>query len=369
MKIRRIDIFHVAMPLVYPFRTAFGNTERIESVLVRMHTDSACGWGEAAAWEHPAYCPEWAAGQYLLTRERLAPLLVGQSIPSGEDLQQLLRPFKGNCFAKAALDLAWWDLHARTLGQPLWKLLGGKGPFVEVGADLGVMESVGLLLNEIEKAINAGFKRIKLKYRPGWDLEMISEVRRAFPADIFHVDCNSAYTLNDLPMLRRLDEFDLKMIEQPLMHDDLIDHATLQRQISTPICLDESITSPDRARQAIEICACRWINIKHGRVGGITNALKIHDLCEKAGVACWIGGMLESAVGQNHSIALATLSNIRYPSDIFPSNRFYGEDLARPQIDCCAPSQIKAQDADGIGVEPDQQLLDRLTIQQSRISS
>jgi O-succinylbenzoate synthase len=369
MRIDRIEIHRVAMPLICPFRTAFGNDACIESVLVKICSGDACGWGEAAPWQNPAYSGEWAAGVFLLLRERLAPAVVGKTIESGDELQRLLAPVKDNRFAKAALDLAWWDLSARRHGKPLWQAVGGKWPVVDVGADIGVMESIDALLAEIGNAVDAGFKRVKLKYRPGWEIDVVREARAAFPTAVFHVDCNSAYTLNDLPMLRKLDAFHLAMIEQPLMHDDLVDHATLARELQTPICLDESITSADKARQAIEIGACRWINIKHGRVGGITNALKVHDIARQAGVGCWIGGMLESAVGQSFAIALATLANIKYPADIFPTGRFYHRDLAERAIELCGPSQIRAFDGGGIGIAPDERMLAQCGIERADISS
>jgi O-succinylbenzoate synthase len=367
MTIDRIDIFRVAMPLIYPFRTAFGNDECIESVLVKLTSGGISGWGEAAAWRNPAYSGEWAQGMLLLIRERLAPLVIGKTVESGDELQRQLLPIKDNRFAKAAIDLAWWDLHAQSRNQPLWKTLGGAGPVVAVGADLGVMESIDALLSEIGIAVEAGYQRVKLKYRPGWEIEVISVVRKAFPKTVFHVDCNSAYALADLPMLKKLDNFDLAMIEQPLAHDDLIDHATLAKSLNTPICLDESITTPDKARQAIEIGACQWINIKHGRVGGITHALKIHDIAKQAGIGCWIGGMLESAVGQSFAIALASLSNIQYPADIFPTSRFYQRDLGKRPIELAGPSQVRAFDGPGIGVAPDEQRLAECTLEQATL--
>ena len=353
MKIDSIEIVRVAMPLVYPFRTAFGDDDTIESVLVRVSSGEQYGWGESASWKYPAYSPECSIGQFIVSRDFIAPLLLGRDICSGQALQERLSGIKGNYFAKAAFDLAWWDLHAKCLGKPLWKVLGGKDPTVEVGADFGVMESVDLLIETIASANRQGYKRIKLKYRPGWGLDMIEAVRKAFPDIVVHIDCNSAYTLDDLDMFKRLDRYDLAMIEQPLPHDDLMDHATLQAHIYTPVCLDESITSPDKARKAIQIKACRWVNIKPGRVGGITYALSIHHICQEAGIPCWIGGMLESAVGASHCLALATLPNIRYPSDIFPSERFYKKDLSAPPMKHSAPSLFRASMNPGVGAEPD----------------
>lgn len=352
------------MPLIYPFRTAFGNDDVIESVLVCLSDGENVGWGESACWRAPAYCSECAATQFIISKDSIAPLLVRREISSGRELQERLRVIKGNQFAKAAFDLAWWDLSAKERKLPLWKCLGGRRAVVDAGADFGVMEGIGQLMEAIAGANAAGYKRIKLKYRPGWDLGMIKEVRAGFPDTVIHVDCNSAYTLADTEMFRELDKYRLAMIEQPLAHDDLIDHATLQSKLRTPICLDESITSVDKARQAIEIKACRWVNIKHGRVGGMTNAVEINRICEERGIPCWVGGMLESAVGASHAIALATLENIKYPSDIFPCSRFYKRDLGVPSIEHSAPGQFKAPEEPGAGAVPDEDLLRERTLQQ-----
>ena len=363
MHIDVIETFRVRMPLIYPFRTAFGDDAVIESILVRMRSGEKYGWGESAPWTAPAYSPEFAAGSFRVIRDFLAPRLVGKEIGSGAQLQQQLAPVKGNFFAKAALDLAWWDLQARATARPLCRLLGGFRETVDVGADFGIMDSIPQLLEAVSGALAAGFKRVKLKYRPGWELDMVAAVRREFPTATFHVDCNSAYTLDDLPMFRRLDEYGLVMIEQPLMHDDLVDHATLQRQIRTPICLDESITSAAKARKAIELKACGWVNIKPGRVGGLTHALAIHDVCRDAGIPCWVGGMLESAVGASHCLALATLDNFTYPSDVFPSDRFFHPDLAEPPMQLSGPGQMRVQTAPGCGAEPDPGRLARQMIE------
>lgn len=368
MHITAIDLYHVNMPLIYPFRTAFGNDDAIESVFVKLTTDDGYGWGESAPWRLPAYSPEWAAGVFLLLREVLAPRVLGQEITSSQELSARLAGVKGNPFAKAALDAAWWDLHARAQGLPLWRTLGGTQNPVPVGADFGVMETIDALLAEIDTAVKAGFKRVKLKYRPGWELEMVAAVRDAFPDTVFHVDCNSAYRLDALPMFKQLDRYNLAMIEQPLANDDLVDHATLQAALATPVCLDESITGPEAARKAIQIGACRWVNIKPGRVGGITNAVAVHDVCRDAGIPCWIGGMLESALGGMICVALATLPNIRYPSDIFPTSRFYHRDLSQPDLALSGPSEFTAPDTPGTGAEPDPDRLAEFTVQRASLS-
>jgi len=369
MRIDSIAIYRVAMPLVYPFRTAFGDTAVIESVLVKMRSGDEVGWGETAPWGSPTYSPEWAAGVYIVLRDWLAPQLCGQDIETGERLQARLAPFKGNPFAKAALDLAWWDLQAKLKGKPLWKLIGGISDIAEVGADFGAMETIEALLKTIEGAVESGFKRVKLKFRPGWDLDMVKAVRHAFPTAVFHVDCNSGYRLSDHRIFEALDAYHLAMIEQPLAHDDLLDHAKLQRKIKTPICLDESITSPEKARKAIEMGACRWINVKLGRTGGISPALEIVRLAEMAEIPCWVGGMLESAVGAAHCQALATLPNMKYPSDVFPSSRFYKKDLAEPELVLSGPSQIKAFPGPGIGCAPEPGRLTAQTIESCRMGT
>lgn len=367
MRIDRIDLYHVAMPLIEPWRTAYGEDAVVESLLVKMTSGALCGWGESSPLAAPTYSPEWAAGIFASARTFLAPRLIGQELASGAQLQERLGIFKGNYFAKGGLDLAWWDLHARQLGQPLYRVLGGAEPTVTVGADFGVSDSIDILLKKVGAAVAAGFRRIKLKFRPGWDIPMVRAVRQAFPDTIIHIDCNSGYRLEDVAIFRALDEFNLAMFEQPLGHDDVLDHAALQKQVRTPICLDESITSLDRTRQALALDACRLVNIKPGRVGGLTHALAIHDLCHRQGIPCWVGGMLESAVGVAHCIALATLPGFTYPADIFPTSRFYRQDLAEPAIELCGPSQVRALEQPGIGTVPDPERLTTLTQEHAAI--
>lgn len=367
MLIDRIDLYHVAMPLLTPWRTAYGEDTVIESVLVKMSGAGMSGWGEASPLAAPTYSPEWAAGVFQTMRTWLAPRLVGQDISSGEQLQQRLSLFKGNPFAKGGLDLAWWDLQARLRGEPLYRVLGGTRSTVAVGEDFGVMDSTAELLDKVGAALAAGFPRVKLKFRPGWDLAMVQAVRHAYPKAVLHIDCNSGYRLADVPLFRALDEFGLAMYEQPLTHDDLLDHAELQKQVRTPICLDESITSVDRAMKALRMDACRYVNIKPGRVGGLTNAVAIHDLCQRQRVPCWVGGMLESAVGAAHCLALATLPGFTYPADIFPSRRFYRQDLAEPEIVLSGNSSIQALEAPGIGTAPNADRLAAMTLEHAAV--
>ncbi|MEO1996247.1 MAG: o-succinylbenzoate synthase, partial [Planctomycetaceae bacterium] len=309
---------------------------------------------------------EWAGSAFALARDWLAPAIVNQEIASGRHLQDRLALFKGNPFAKAVLDTAWWSLFSRLQNQPLHRVLGGRRDCIPVGADFGVMDHVDDLLTAMRGAVDDGFPRIKLKFRRGWDLDMLRQVREHFPSQTIHIDCNSGYRLEDIDMFRQVDEFELAMIEQPLAHDDLLDHAKLQASIRTPICLDESVTHPRRAEQAIESQSCQYVNIKPGRVGGLTNAVQIHDLCLAAGIPCWVGGMLESATGAALCIALGTLENFTYPADIFPSSRFYHQDLAEPAVELeRSPNQAPMARAVAELPEPRPDQLARRTVQQA----
>jgi len=353
MKIEAIDIYHVRMPLIEPWRTAYGSDDAVESVLVRLRSDGIVGWGESCPLAMPCYSPEYAEGVFTLIKNCLAPRLLGKTIPSGAALQSALKIFKGNYFAKAALDNAWWDLYATSLNKPLYAVLGGKRRTVSTGADFGVRDSVDALVELVGEAVHTGAPRVKLKFAPGWDMPVLEKIRTHYPKAVFHIDCNSAYTLQDMPLFKDLDRFRLAMIEQPLTFDDLGDHAILQREIETPICLDESINSLHRTQQAIAMKACRWINIKPGRVGGLTVAKEIHDLCACNHIPCWVGGMLESALGVMQCAALATLPNFKYASDLFPSSRFYVKDLSSPSVTLSSPWEITLPESPGSGAYPE----------------
>lgn len=368
MRIERIDLYHVAMPLIEPWRTAYGEDAAVHAVLCRMSSGSLAGWGESAPFAAPCYSPEWAGGAFAVARDWLAPAVLGQTISTGAELQKRMAIYKGNPFAKAALDNAWWSLCSRDRNQPLHVILGATRSQVSIGADFGVTDSIDELLNNIGAAVSRGFPRIKLKFRPGWDLPMIEAVRHAFPQPTIHIDCNSGYRIEDLDLFCQLDQFELAMIEQPLAHDDLLDHAKLQKQIKTPVCLDESIKHIRTARQAIELGSCRYINIKPGRVGGLTNAVAIHDACHQAGIPCWVGGMLESSTGSAHCIALAMLENFTYPADIFPSRRFYREDMSDPPVDLDANPEVASVSAFNELPEPVEERLARCQLQHATLS-
>lgn len=352
MRIDDISVFHVAMPLLEPWKTSFGEMRCVDTVLVRLSSEGETGWGEASPYAMPQFCPEWAGGCFQLIANVFRPLLAGQDVASAQDLQARLRPFKGNHFAKAAVDLAWWDLSTRLAGVSLWRAIGGETPEIAVGADIPVQADHRRMLALVAAALEAGYPRVKLKFRPDSGVAMVEAVRSAFPDAVVHIDCNAGFTLDDLPLFQALDSLGLAMIEQPLASNDLVDHARLQAALQTPICLDESITSLDRARKAIDLDAARVLNIKHGRVGGLTNAVAIAAHCRARGIPFWIGGMLESAVGQGPSMALATLPGVSYAADIFPDGRLYGRELSAPAIRLSAPGHMTVSDAPGCGFRP-----------------
>ncbi|MDG1738612.1 MAG: o-succinylbenzoate synthase [Paracoccaceae bacterium] len=368
MRLTALDFYHVEMPYHVPWVTSFGSSSSTESVLVRMETDAGFGWAETAPSKAAQYSSEFTLGTYRLLTDVIGPALIGQDLPSSTVLQDLMAGVKGNKFAKSVIDIAWWDTHARTLSTPLWQMIGGVTPRVPVGADLTISPSIDTTLREVGEALDAGFLRIKLKYGLTSSPELVRRIRDAYPEATIHVDCNACFTLDDLPMFKELDDCGLKMIEQPLAFDDIVDHAMLQKELQTPLCLDESITSLERARKAVELNACGWVNIKVGRVGGITPSMQIHDFLQEKNIPCWIGGMLESALGQGASLALATLPNVKYPSDVFPTTRFFASDLARPEIELSGPSTITAPEIPGLGFEPDPDALARMTLCHKRLS-
>lgn len=342
MKIDRLEIYHVRLPLKKPWRTAYGEDADIESVLVKAFSGETSAWAETTPLAEPTYCNEWAGGVAHTIEHVLAPRVVGREWDTPEQLNALLDRFRGNSFAKAGIDIAWWALQARLEGVPLRKLLGGERDEIASGHDFGVEDTIDILLAEIQDAIDKGYPRIKLKIRPGWDLGVMQTVRSHWPDYTFHVDCNSGYTLDDIGMFKRLDALNLAMFEQPLGNEDLADHAELQRQVGTPVCLDESVRNLWSARQAIKLGSCRMINIKPGRVGGLTTAKAIHDLAAENGIPCWVGGMLESAIGVGVLIELATLSNFTYPNDVIASERLYKQDVTDPEVTESRVGMIRA---------------------------
>ena len=332
VRIDRLDVYRVAMPLRQPWRAAHGEDADVHSVLVRATSGEHFGWSESAPFFAPTYLAESAGGVFYHVSEIFGPHVVGREYETAGDVNERLSVFKGNTFAKAAIEIAWWTLQVKMTGMPLHRLLGGRTRDVSVGIELGIPDSIDTLLGNVQDAVDAGFPRVKLKVAPGWDLDVLRVVRGAFPDTTFHIDCNSSYTLDDLPLFKEIDRLGLVFIEQPLGYADILDHAELARQIETPICLDESIVGVRVTEQALQVGACSYVNIKPARVGGLANAVAIHDLCRDAGVPVWIGDMLESAVGAAICVELATLDNFTYPGDVSPSSRFYERDLGVPGL-------------------------------------
>jgi O-succinylbenzoate synthase len=351
--IERVELRTVRLPLNEPFETSFGRIDSRLIVLVAVTSGGETGWGEVVAAEQPLYSYETVGTALHVIRDYLAPAILGEPLRDISDLAQRLAPFRGHNMAKAGLELAFMDLCARLRFQSLSHLIGGTRERIPVGVSLGIQPSIDLLLDRVDRYLGLGYQRIKLKIKPGWDISIVREVRRRNPDILLSVDANAAYTLADLDHLRVLDDFGLLMIEQPLEHDDLMDHAQLQSKLSTAICLDESITGIKRAKQALDLGSCRIINIKIGRVGGYSQALGIHDLCYDQGIPVWCGGMLESGIGRAHNIALASLPGFVLPGDISASSRYFARDLIVPEVTVSAGGTVIAPLGPGLGFNVD----------------
>jgi O-succinylbenzoate synthase len=326
IRLEQITLREIRMPLVHFFETSFDRITERCIVLVEVQSDGVSGWGEVTAGESPFYNEEWTGSAWLILRDFVAPRVMNHTFENAAHVGARSAHIRGHLMARGGLEAAVWDLEARMLGKPLYQHVGqgAQGAAhreIPCGVSIGIQDSVPQLLQKIETELAAGYQRIKMKIKPGWDVEVIREVRRRFPDILLMADANSAYTLADAPMLQRLDEFNLMMIEQPLAHDEIIDHAKLQAQLRTPICLDECIRSAHQAEQAIAMQAGRIINIKLGRVGGFAAARRVHDVAQSAGIPVWCGGMLESGIGRAHNIALATLPNFTLPGDVSASKR------------------------------------------------
>ena len=371
MRVDAIDVYWVRVPLAFVWKTSYADQHATDTILVRLQSGGLHAWGESCPPFIPAYSAEHTLATFHTVREHLAPRVVGQDVGSAEELLACFDFVKGNQFARAALEIAWWVLEAKRRGVPLHVALGGKGDSVRVGADFGVQDSLDMLLEKIQIAIDAGYPRIKLKFRPGWDLDMVAAVRVTFPRFPFHVDCNAGFTLADLEMFRALDRYELAMIEQPLADDgmSLVNHAELQSKIGTPVCLDESAHSLAHVQAAIRLGACRVVNIKMARVGGLAASRDIQALCAQHAIPCWVGGMLETAIGGQICAELATLPNFTYPGDVFPSAYFYGEDLGKPEVVLSGRGEIATSRVPGIPQEPDPDLLARWTVQHARFTA
>jgi O-succinylbenzoate synthase len=369
LKLDRIVLRHLQMPLVHFFETSFSRTYNRDILIVEAVSEGLSGWGEITAGENPFYNEEWTESAWLIARDYVAPRLVGRDLAGAADVDALTRHIRGHNMARGGVEAAIWDLQARRNGNPLWKEIGG-GARREIpcGVSIGIQDSVEQLLGKIEGELADGYQRIKIKIKPGRDVDVIRRVRERFPAIRLMADANSAYTLADSAHLKQLDEFYLMMIEQPLAHDDIIDHAALQAELDTPVCLDECIRSAHHAEQAIRLKAGRIVNIKLGRVGGFAEAKRLHDVCEAAAVPVWCGGMLEAGIGRAHNIALATLPNFTLPGDVSASKRYWKRDIIAPEVETTAQGTIAVRDGPGFGYGIDHDFMNHATLRTEAVS-
>jgi O-succinylbenzoate synthase len=364
MKIERVELALLYLPYVRFFETSLGREEGREFIIIKVHSEGLCGYGEVVASATPSYSYETTSTAWLILRDFLIPLLFSKDLARPEEFYREARRYRGHPMAKAGLELALWDLQAKKAGVPLARLYGGTRPEIEVGVSLGIENSIPELLERIMQFIGEGYRRIKLKIKPGWDIEVVKEVRKHFPDILLQTDANGAYSLKDKAGLKMLDAFNLLLLEQPFPPYDLWDHSRLQKEMKTSICLDESIISEDTARQALEMKSCRVINIKVGRVGGMVEARKIHDVCRREGIPVWCGGMLESGIGRAHNLHIASLPNFKLPSDLSASKRYYKEDLIDPPIELERDGTIKVPKGLGIGVNPVEDRIKRATLRE-----
>jgi O-succinylbenzoate synthase len=351
MKIECVDLHHINLPLTHPFETSFGRETSRPAILVAVQANGLTGWGECAAHGGPWYSYETTNTAWHMLRDFLIPSVLGQEIEAPADVVAHFERVRGHPMARAGLENAVWDLLAQAQDVSLADMLGGERERVSVGVSVGIEPTLDAQLARVAHHIDEGYGRVKLKIKPGWDVEVVRAVRERWPDLPLQVDANSAYTLADTAIFRELDQFDLLLIEQPLHHDDIVDHAQLQKQLRTPLCLDESIHSPEHARWALDVGACRIINIKVGRVGGLSAARQIHDLCAERDVPVWCGGMLETNVGRATNVALATLPNFALPGDISASARYYEHDIAEPNFVLNQDSTISVPSGAGLGVQ------------------
>ncbi len=370
LRIERIVLRRIRMPLVHFFETSFGRTYERQMVLVEAVADGVSGWGEVTAGENPFYNEEWTESAWWILRDYVAPRLIGEPLDGPESVAPRTEHIRGHRMARGGAEAAVWDLAARQAGEPLWKTIGG-GARAEIpcGVSIGIQDSVEELFEKIETELAAGYQRIKIKIKPGWDVDVVRRVRERFPNIKLMVDANSAYTLADADHLKKLDDFYLMMIEQPLAHDDIIDHAVLQAKLDTPLCLDECIRSARHAEQAIRLNACGIINIKLGRVGGFLEARRVHDAAQRAGIPVWCGGMLEAGVGRAHNVALATLPNFVLPGDVSASRRYWKRDIILPEVETTPRGSIVVRHEPGFGYSLDMDFIASITEREEAIGS
>ena len=367
MRIEAITLREIRMPLLHFFETSFGRTTERRILLVTVHAEGVDGWGECTAGEHPFYCEESTETAWYVLREYLAPAFVGRELESGREAAQRMPAVRMHRMAKAALENAVWDAEAQLKQVPLWKLVGGMRKELAAGVSIGIQESHEQLLEKIAVEVAAGYQRIKVKVKPGWDVEVLEKIRAQWPAMLLSCDANSAYTLNDVEHLKEFDRFRLLMIEQPLWSDEIYLHALLQRELATSLCLDESILTARHALAAIELKACRILNVKLGRVGGFSEAIRVHDVALAGEIPVWCGGMLESGVGRAHNLALSTLPGFSLPGDVSASARYWREDIIEPEVTVSGEGTIAVRNEAGRGYAIKEDLIERLTVRKETI--
>ena len=369
MKIEAITLREIRMPLVHFFETSFGRTTERRILLVTLHTGGPEGWGECVAGEGPFYSEESVDTAWYALENYLAPALLGKTIAKGAEIPPLLTRVRGHRMAKGALENAVWDAEAQERQVPLARLLGGTQAEITCGVSIGIQDSVEQLLEKIQTELSAGYRRIKVKCKPGWDVEVFEKIRARWPDILLSCDANSAYTLDQIEHLKQFDRFNLLMIEQPLWHDDFYFHAQLQKQLKTAICLDEAIHNRRDTQAAIELGACRIINIKVGRVGGFSEAVAVHNVAQKAGIPVWCGGMLETGIGRSHNIALSTLPNFKLPGDVSASKRYWKEDIIEPAVEVSTQGFIKVPEGVGRGFKIKIELIEKLTVRKKQLAN
>ena len=367
MRIDAIILRELAMSLVRPFETSFGVTRDRRVLLAEVHSEGLVGWGECTVGERPYFSGESTDSAWSVITQELGPLLAAESPEHGGDCPRIFKRVRDNRMAKATLENAIWDIEAQREGVSLSRLLGGVRDVIPCGVSLGIQLSISELLTVIERELDAGYQRIKLKCKPGWDIEVFERVRNRWPGIMLSCDANSAYRLHDADHIQSWDAFDLLMVEQPLWHDDFYFHALLQKRMNTAICLDESIHNRRDALAAIEMESCRIINIKLGRVGGFSEAIAVHNAAQERGIPVWCGGMLETGVGRSHNIALSTLENFTLPGDVSASARYFAEDIIEPEVTVSRQGEITIPDTPGRGYEVKPDLIERLTVRKEMI--
>jgi O-succinylbenzoate synthase len=368
LHLERLELTEIEMPLRWPFETSFGRTTRRRIIITKVFDrNGVAGFGECTVGEDPFYNHETADTAWLIITKYVAPLLAEARVAGAAQVSDTLGRIRGNRMAKGAVEASVWELEARINNRPLSQHLGGTRSEIDCGVSIGLQESPDRLLEKVDREISSGYQRIKIKIKPGRDIELVKAIRAKYPSILLSVDANSAYALDDADLFKRMDEYNLLMIEQPLAPGDLVDHAKLQRQISTPICLDESILTVTDARHAIELGSCRIINIKLGRVGGHTEAKRIHDYAAQHGIPVWCGGMLEAGIGRAHNIAMSTLPGFTLPGDVSASERYWEQDIIEPAVTVSREGKITPPSGPGIGYEVNEHRIDDLKVRREEI--